>query len=131
VLVLHVWLDELLCVSFQRCSPVEETSALSVLHGDLWITTTIDDSDNIPTGMCTVHHEEFEVGILHAVLSHEIIEFSLHDTLDLWVLRLHVTYGDGHDLAIRCIVHVIRHCGPFLDTLDMVKHEPSILEISS
>jgi hypothetical protein len=24
-----------------------------------------------------------------------------------------------------------RHCGPFFDTLDMVKYEPSILEISS
>jgi hypothetical protein len=81
--------------------------------------------------MCTVRHEDFEVGILYAVLSHEIVEFSLHDILDLWVLQLHVTYGDGHDLAIHCIVHVTRHCGPFLDTLDMVKHEPSILEISS
>jgi hypothetical protein len=30
---------------------MEETSALSVLHGDLWITTAIDDSDNIPIGL--------------------------------------------------------------------------------
>jgi hypothetical protein len=73
-------------VLFQRCSPVEEISALSVLHGDLWITTTIDDVDIIPIGLCTVRHEAFEVGILHAVLSHEIVEFSPHDTLDLHVL---------------------------------------------
>jgi hypothetical protein len=118
-------------VSFQRCSPIEETSALLVLHGDLWITTAIDDFDSIPIGLCTVRHGAFEVGILDAVLCHEIVEFSPHDTLDLRVLRLHVTYGDGHDLVIRCIVHVTRHCGPFLDTLDMVKYEPSILEISS
>jgi hypothetical protein len=131
VLVLHVWLDKLLCVSFQQCRPVEETSAFSILYGDLGITTAIDDSDSIPIGLCTVCHEAFEVGILDAVLCHEIIQFSLHDTLDLGVLRLHVTYGDGHDLAIRSIVHVTRHCGPFFDTLDMVKHEPSVLEISS
>jgi hypothetical protein len=131
VLVLHVWLYTLLCVSFQRCSPLEETSALLVLHGDLWITTAIDDLDSIPIGLCTVRHEVFEVGILDAILCHEIVEFSPHDTLDLRVLRLHVTYGDGHNLAIRCIVHVTRHCGPFLDPLDMVKHEPSVLEISS
>jgi hypothetical protein len=131
VLVLHVWLDKLLCMSFQRCSPVEETSALSVLHGDLWITTAIDDLDNIPIDLRTVRHEAFEVGILDAVLCHEIIEFSPHDTLDLGVLRLHATYGDGHDLAICCIVHVSRHCGLFFDTLNMVKHEPSVLEISS
>jgi hypothetical protein len=131
VLVLQVWLDKLLCVLFQRCSPVEETSTLTVLHGDLWITTAIDDSDSIPIGLCTVRHEAFEVGILNAILCHEIVEFSLHDTLGRRVLRLHVTYDDGHNLAIRCIVHVTRHCGPFFDTLDMVKHEPSILEICS
>jgi hypothetical protein len=131
VLVLHVWLDILLCVLFQRCSLVEETSALLILHGDLWITTVIDDSDSIPIGMYTVRHEAFEVGILDAVLCHEIVEFSPHDTLDLRVLQLHVTYGNGHDLAIRCIVHVTRHCGPFFGRLDMVKYEPSVLEISS
>jgi hypothetical protein len=106
---------------------VEETIALLVLHGDLWVTIAIDNSDNIPTGLCTVRHEAFEVGILHTVLSHEIIEFSSHDTLDLRILRLHVTYGDGHDLVIRSIIDVTRHCGTFLDTLDMVKHEPRIL----
>jgi hypothetical protein len=131
VLVLNVWLDKLLCVSFQQCSPVEETSALSVLHGDLWITTAIDDSDSILIGLRTVCHEAFEVGILDVVLCHEIVVFSPHDTLALRVLRLHVTYGDGHDLAIRCIIYVTRHCGLFFDTLDMVKYEPSILEISS
>jgi hypothetical protein len=130
-MVLHVWLDILLCVSFQRCSPVEETSALSVLHGDLWITATIDNLDSISICLCTVCHEAFEVGILDAVLCHEIVQFSPHDTLDLRVLRLHVTYGDGHDLAICCIVHMTRHCGPLFDTLYMVKHEPSVLEISS
>jgi hypothetical protein len=122
VLVLHVWLDILLCMSSQRCSPMEETSALSVLHEDLCITTAIDDSDSILIGLSTVRYEAFEVGILDAVLCHEIVEFFPHDTLDLGVLRLHVTYGNGHDLAIRCIVHVTRHCGPFFHTLDMVKH---------
>jgi hypothetical protein len=95
------------------------------------ITTAIDDSDSIPIGLCTVRHEAFEVGILDTILCHEIVEFSPHDTLGHRVLRLHVTYGDGHDLAIRCIVHVTRHCGSVFDTLDMVKYEPSILKISS
>jgi hypothetical protein len=110
---------------------VEETSAFTVLHGDLWITTAIDNLDSIPIGLCTVRHEAFEVGILDAILCHEIVEFSPHDTLGLRVLQLYVIYGDGHDLAIRCIVHMTCHCGPFFDTLDMVKHEPSVLEISS
>jgi hypothetical protein len=106
---------------------MEEASALSVLHGDLWITTAIDNSDGIPVGLCTICHEAFEVGLLHAVFFYEIVEISPHDTLDLCVLRLHVTYGNGHDLAIRCIVHVTRHCGPCLNMLDMVKYEPRVL----
>jgi hypothetical protein len=51
VLIQHVWLDKLLYVLFHRCSLVEETSALTVLHGYFWITTAIDDSDNIPIGL--------------------------------------------------------------------------------
>jgi hypothetical protein len=73
VLVLHVWLDKLLCVPFQRCHPVEETNVLLILHGDLGITTAIDNSDNIPIGLYTVRHEAFEVGILDAVRCHEIV----------------------------------------------------------
>jgi hypothetical protein len=110
---------------------VQGASALSVLHEDLWVTTSIDDSDSILIGLCIIHHKAFEVGILHTIFFHEIVEFSPHDTLYLRVLLLHVTYCDGHDLAICCIVHVTRHSGPFLDTLDMVKHEPHILQISS
>jgi hypothetical protein len=117
----------LLYVSFQQCSLLEEACALLILYRDLWITTAIDNSDGILIGLCPICHEAFEVGILHIVLSDEIVEFSPYDTLDLRVLRLHVTYGNGHDLAIRCIVHVTHHSRPFLDKLDMVKYEPLVL----
>jgi hypothetical protein len=59
------------------------------------------------------------------------LSFSPHDTLDHRVLGLHVIHGNGHDLAIHYIVYVTRLCGPFLDTLNMVKHEPHVLQISS
>jgi hypothetical protein len=131
VLVLHVWLDMLLCVSIQRCSPMEEACALTILYRDLWITTAIDNSDGIPVGLRTICHEAFEVGLFYAISLHHLVEFSPHDTLNLRVLQLHVTYDNGHDLAIRCIVHMVRHCGPFLDTLDMVKYKLRVLQISS
>ena len=131
MLVLYVWLDKLLFVSFQRCSLVEETIVLSIFHGDLWITTAIDDLDSIPICLCTICHEAFEVGIPDTILCHEIIQFFPYDTLDLRIFRLHVTYGDGHDLAICCIILVTCHCGPFFDMLNMVKYEPSVLKISS
>ena len=131
VLVLHVWLDMLLCVSIQQCSPMEEACALTILHGDLWITSAIESLDGIPVGLHIVCHEAFKVGLLHTISLHHLIQFSPHDTLDLHVLGLLVTYSNGHDLAIRCIVYMARHCSPLLDTLDMVKHKPRILQISS
>ena len=82
MLVLHIWLDILLYVSFQRYSLVEEICVFSVFHGDLWISPAIDDLDSIPIGLCTVCHEAFEVRILNAIFPHEIVEFFPHDTLD-------------------------------------------------
>jgi hypothetical protein len=106
---------------------MEEASTLSVLHGDLWVTTAIDNLDDIPVGLRTVCHDAFEVGLLHAIFPHQFVEFSPHNTLDHRVLGLHVIYGNGHYLAIRYIIHVTCHCSPLLYTLDMVKYEPRIL----
>jgi hypothetical protein len=86
VLVLHVELDVLLCVSLQRRSPMQEASALLVLHEDLWVTTAIDNTDGIPVDLCIVRHESFEVWLLHTILFHDFIEFSPHNTLHLHVL---------------------------------------------
>jgi hypothetical protein len=41
VLVLHVGLNVLLCAMLQQCNPMQEANVLLVLHGDLWITTTM------------------------------------------------------------------------------------------
>jgi hypothetical protein len=106
---------------------MQEASALSVLHGDLWVTIAIEKLDGIPIGLHTIRHEAFEVGLFHAVFTYEFVEFSSYIALDLCVFRLQVTYDNGHDLAIRCIVYVTRHCGPLLDNLDKVKHEPRVL----
>jgi hypothetical protein len=106
---------------------MQEASTLLVLHGNFWITTTKDDLDGIPIGLRTVNHEASEVGLLYAVFSQEFVEFFPNNILDNRVSGLHVTHGNGHDLAICCIVHVTCHCGPFLNTLDMAKHEPRIL----
>jgi hypothetical protein len=94
-------------------------------------TFAIDNSNGLSVGLRTVRHKTFEIGLLQTVFSHEFVEFSIHNTLDLCVLELHVTHGNGHDLVICCIEWVTGHCGPLLDMLDMVKHEPYILQISS
>jgi hypothetical protein len=83
VLVLHVHLDVLMCVLLQQCSSVQEASSLSILYGDLWVTTVIDDSDGILVGLHIVCHKAFEVGLLHTIFLHEFVEFSPHIALDL------------------------------------------------
>ena len=70
MLLLHVWLDMHLWVLLHHYSPMQEASALSVLHGDLWVTTTIEKVDGISIGLRTIHHEAFEVGLLHAIFSY-------------------------------------------------------------
>jgi hypothetical protein len=86
MLVLNVWLEMLLSMSLQRYSLVLETSTFSILHGDLWITTAIDDSHSIPIGVRTVYHEAFEIGLFQAVFSYEFVEFFPYNTLDFCVL---------------------------------------------
>jgi hypothetical protein len=98
-----------------------------IFHGDLWVTTIIDDLDGILVSLCIVRHDAFKAGLFYVVFSHEFIELSLYHTLNHCVLKLHVTHGNGHDLAICCIIHVTSHYGPILDKLDMVKHEPHVL----
>jgi hypothetical protein len=105
VLVLHVWLDILLCVLFQRCSLVEETCALLVLYGDLWITNAIDDSDNIPIGLHTVRHEAFEVGILHVVFLMRSLS-SLH--------MIHWTFASSDCMSHTAMVMTLQYAASYM-----------------
>lgn len=97
-----------------------------LLHEGLWVASAIYDTDGILVCMRIVRHEAFEVWLLYIVFLHNFIKFSPHNTLDLHVLQLHVTQYDGYNLAIPCIVYMTHHCGPCLDMLDIVKHEPRI-----
>jgi hypothetical protein len=86
VLVLHVRLDVLLCVLLQRCFPMQDARALSVLHRDLWITIAIDNTNGILVGLRTVLYKAFEVWLLQAIFSHEFVEFPPHNILDNHIL---------------------------------------------
>jgi hypothetical protein len=59
------------------------------------------------------------------------IKILLEDTLSSGVFRLHVTYSDGHNAAVGGVIDMASHGCPFLDTLHMVEHHPSILKITT
>jgi hypothetical protein len=46
------------------------------------------------------------------------------------ILRLHITYCNSHNPAVGQVIDMESHGCPPLDTLDMVKHDPNILQIT-
>ncbi len=51
------------------------------------------------------------------------------DLLNFGVLELHVTNYNGHHFTISKIVYMTSHSCPTSNTLHMIKHDPSILQI--
>ena len=80
--------------------PMEEVGALTIGHLRLWISSSIDLANGIPIGTNTVRHESLEVHNQDPIPSHDFVKAPPHDTLDLTVLRLHITYCNSHHSAI-------------------------------
>ena len=62
---------------------------------------------------------------------HHMVEVLLENYLSILVLGLKVATNNGYEALIHPIVYVVRHGGPTSDLLDMVRHNPSILEITA
>jgi hypothetical protein len=91
---------------------------------------SIDNPNCIPIGLCTVRHEPFEVNFSNAMSVHNFIEPMPKKALRRDILRLHITYCNSHNPAVGRVIDMASHGCPPLDTLDMVKHDPSILQIT-
>ena len=50
-------------------------------------------------------------------------------TLSILVPGLEIAANDGHDALVGSVVYVACHGGPLGDAFDMVRHDPSMLEI--
>src|SRR6202161_4771595 len=61
---------------------------------------------------------------------HNLIEPMAKKALRRDILRLHITYCNSHNSAVGRVIDMASHGRPPLDTLDMVKHDPSILQIT-
>jgi hypothetical protein len=62
--------------------------------------------------------------------SHDVVEVVPEQHLNIFVLRLEVAASNSHDALVRPVVNVAGHGGPLGDTFDMVRHDPSMLEIT-
>jgi len=110
---------------------MEEASLFLVNHLHKNISRTVHDTCNIQIGMCTICHEPFEIGVCTTKLEHYVVHFCPHDTLNLCGFKLHVTNCNGEHFAIQWVLNMTSHDGPFLNTLDMIKHQSRILQITT
>ena len=131
VLILKVESNVGLCVLLEGLSPVKEARSLLVFHGHRCIAVSVDNMDSIPIGLNAICHKPFEVWLRNVVASHNNVEVFPNHNLSSGILGLHVADGNGHYSTKGGIINMARHCSPTLHTLNMVKHELGVFEVST
>jgi hypothetical protein len=90
---------------------------------------TINNYDRVPIGLCAISHESLEIGFWKLVLQHHFIKHYPHKSLNFGVFMLHITNCYGQHFIIGRIVHMTSHSCPISNTLHMIKHDLSVLQI--
>ncbi len=109
---------------------MEQASLFLVNHLHRSISKTVHDTDNILIGMCTIYHEPFEIGVCKTKLEHHVVHFCPHDILNFYGFTLHVANCNGEHFVIQRVLNMTSHGGPFLNILDMIKLQPTIMQIT-
>jgi hypothetical protein len=52
---------------------MEQASSFLVNHFHKGISKIVHDTDNIPIGMCIIHHETFEIGVYKTKFEHHLV----------------------------------------------------------
>ena len=81
MLVLEVVLNVLFGVLLKDLAPMKIDYLLTTKHGNLGITTIVDDSNRIPFGLGAISHETLELWQWYTMLSHDVVEILLEDNL--------------------------------------------------
>jgi hypothetical protein len=127
---LYLQCYQLICVSIKRLSPMQQASLFLINHVHRRISKTVHDTNNIPIGLCIICHEPFEIGVCKTTPEHHMVHFCPHDTLNFCGFKLHVANCNGEHFAIQRVLNMTSHGGPFLNMLDMIKHQPTILQMT-
>ncbi len=70
-----------------------------------------------------------EIWMKNTFFGNYLVQFPPHNTLNFYVLWLHVTHYNHHHFIINWIIHVASWGHPS-NTLDMIKHEPTCFKIA-
>ena len=91
----------------------------------------MNNPNYIPVGFYAICHKALKIGIRDSVPSHDMIEVFPEKYLSILVLGLEVATSTGHDVLIHPVVDMASHGRPTGDPLDMIKHDPCILKITT
>ena len=129
MLVVQVVLDIEFGVFLQRLGRMEVAGSLTPIDGNLWISGSVNNLDDIPIGLRTVGHETFEMRLGDAMASRDVVEVMLEKHLSIFIFELEIAASDGHNALVGSIVYVAYHGGPLGDTFDMIGHDPNVFKI--
>ena len=123
--------DILLGVLLQGLGLVKVANPLTPFHQDFGITRAIDNLHSILISLSTFDHISLELWLWDTIPGHHMINVLLENYLSIHILKLEVVTCNGHDVLVGPIVNMACHGGPTGDTLDMVKHNPCILQVTT
>jgi hypothetical protein len=129
MLVLQIMFDIQFGVFFQYLGPMEVASSLMPLDRNLKISRAVDNPYDYPFGLRTIRHEAIEMWLWDSMPNYDMVEVMSKKHLSIFVLKLEVTASNGHDVLVCPVVYVASHGGPLGHSLDMVRHDPNMLEI--
>ncbi len=91
----------------------------------------MNNFNNILIHLDTIYHELLEVDIRKVMFEHKLVHLFPQNKLSFNWFWLHVMENDGQDFTILKVVNMACRGGPSLYTFGMIKHIPSIFQITT
>jgi len=110
---------------------MEQGGLFLVNHLHRGISRIVHETDKIPINLCIICHEPFEIGVYKTKHEHHVVRFCSYDTLSFCGFILHVTNCNGEHFVVHRVINMTNHGDPFLNMLDMIKHQPTIMQITT
>ena len=98
-----------------------------LLHGNLEISTIVNNPNYILVGMCVIRHEALKAAISDLMSGHDMIKVLPKDYLSILIIQLRVAVRNGHVTLINPIVDMRGHGPPVIDSFDGIKDNPCVL----
>jgi hypothetical protein len=102
------------------------------LYQPSWQRGPLNHKQLWPCSNWLMHYQpwSFKIGFWKPMFQHGFINLYPHKSLNFNVLRLHITNYYDHHFTIGRMVHMISHNCLIINIFHMIKHDPSVMQIS-